>query len=173
MACSPSSTTIAATLSVVASLRYEQALPMALDDDDGAALLALALRVLLVAIGISVPLAWALHAGGWLPLRCCCPWHWRVRGWLQVLMLWANRARRFRALAISRVLQYGGGALFAVLAGLLLWQGAHPAGWRAPGRWWRRLWWRNGWPWRACCGLRPGRAGATCWRRPARRCGRA
>ena len=35
-------TTIAATLAVVASLRYEQALPMALDEDDGAALLALA-----------------------------------------------------------------------------------------------------------------------------------
>ena len=120
-------TTIAATLAVVASLRYEQALPMALDDEDGAALLALALRVLLVAIGISVPLAWALHAGGWLPLPVLLPLALAGAGLLQVLMLWANRARRFRALAISRVLQYGGGALLQLLAGLLLWQGA-PSG---------------------------------------------
>ena len=49
--------TIAAALAVVASLRYEQALPMALDDEDGAALLALALRILLAAVLISVPLA--------------------------------------------------------------------------------------------------------------------
>ncbi len=117
-------TTIAAALAVVASLRYEQALPMALDDDDGAALLALALRLLLCAVLISVPLAWLLHARGWLPLPVLLPLALACAGALQVLMLWANRARRFRALAVSRVLQYGGGAVLQLLAGWWLWQGA-------------------------------------------------
>ncbi len=116
--------TIAAALAVVASLRYEQALPMALDDEDGAALLALALRILLAAVLISVPLAWLLHARGWLPLPALLPLALAGAGALQVLMLWANRARRFRGLAISRVLQYGGAAVLQLLAGLWLWQGA-------------------------------------------------
>lgn len=71
---------------------------------------------------VSVPLAWALHAAGWLPLPA--PLAMACSGLLQVLMLWANRAQRFGALAIGRVAQYGGAALGQVLLGWLLWQGA-------------------------------------------------
>ena len=117
-------TTIAAALAVAASLRYEQALPLALDDSDAAALLALALRLVAGAVLVSVPLAWALHAAGWLPLPALLPLAMACSGLLQVLMLWANRAQRFGALAISRVAQYGGAALGQVLLGWLLWQGA-------------------------------------------------
>jgi O-antigen/teichoic acid export membrane protein len=35
--------------------------------------------------------------------------------------MWSNRAQYFRALAISRVLQYGGAAVLQVVLGLLLW----------------------------------------------------
>ena len=117
-------TTIAAALSVAASLRYEQALPLALDDSDAAALLALALRLVAGAVLVSVPLAWALHAAGWMPLPALLPLAMACSGLLQVLMLWANRAQRFGALAVSRVAQYGGGALGQVALGWLLWQGA-------------------------------------------------
>ena len=50
-------------------------------------------------------------------------------GALQLLIMWSNRAQRFRALAISRVLQYGGAALFQVaLGGALWWSARQPAG---------------------------------------------
>ena len=104
-------TTIAAALAVAASLRYEQALPLALDDSDAAALLALALRLVAGAVLVSVPLAWALHAAGGLPLPALLPLAMACSGLLQVLMLWANRSQRFGALAISRVAQYGGAAV--------------------------------------------------------------
>ncbi|MDO5623958.1 MAG: oligosaccharide flippase family protein [Pseudomonadota bacterium] len=117
-------TTIAAALAVAASLRLEQALPLALDDADAAALLALTLRLVAGAVLLSVPLAWALHAAGWLPLPALLPLAMACSGLLQVLMLWANRAQRFDALAFSRVAQYGGAALGQVLLGWLLWQGA-------------------------------------------------
>ena len=60
--------TVAAALAVAASLRYEQALPLARSDDEARALLALALRLLLAAVLLGVPLGWALHALGALPL---------------------------------------------------------------------------------------------------------
>ena len=117
-------TTIAAALAVAASLRYEQALPLALGEGDAAALLALALRLVAGSVLLSVPLAWMLHAAGWLPLPALLPLAMACSGVLQVLMLWANRAQRFGALAISRVAQYGGAALGQVMLGWLLWQGA-------------------------------------------------
>ena len=49
--------TVAAALAVAASLRYEQALPLAFGDGEARALLALALRLLALAIAVSVPLA--------------------------------------------------------------------------------------------------------------------
>jgi O-antigen/teichoic acid export membrane protein len=45
-------------------------------------------------------------------------------GLLSLFMLWSNRADRFRALAASRVLQYGGAAALQLLLGALLWRGA-------------------------------------------------
>ncbi|MFV0679506.1 lipopolysaccharide biosynthesis protein [Ottowia sp.] len=119
--------TVAATLAVAASLRYEQALPLARHDAAGDAeahaLLALSLRVLLVAVAVSVPLAWALHVLGWLALPAWLPLAVGVAGALQVLMLWANRASRFKALAVSRVVQYGGAAALQLAGGWALWRG--------------------------------------------------
>ncbi|QTD43841.1 oligosaccharide flippase family protein [Ottowia testudinis] len=121
-------TTLAAALAVAASLRYEQALPLARHEADAAALLALALRLVAGAVLLSMPLAWALHAAGWLPLPALLPLAMACSGGLQVLMLWANRAQRFHALAIGRVAQYGGAALGQVLLGWLLWQGTAAGG---------------------------------------------
>ncbi len=116
--------TIAAALAVAASLRYEQALPLARDEGEAHALLALSARLLALAVAVSVPLAWALHAVGWLPLPALLPLAVLAAGVLQVLTLWANRAQRFQALAASRVVQYGGGAALQLGLGWLLWQGA-------------------------------------------------
>ena len=116
--------TVAATLAVAASLRYEQALPLERDDTDAQALLALTLRLLALTVVLSVPLAWALHQAGWLPLPAMLPLAIGCAGLLQVMMLWANRAHRFQALAVSRVVQYGGAALVQVGLGWWLWQGA-------------------------------------------------
>lgn len=116
-------TTLAAAMAVAASLRYEQALPLALADEEAQALLALASRLLLVTVVASVPVAWLLHRAGWLPLPALLPVALAAAGALQIAMLWANRAQRFQALAVSRVLQYGGGALLQVVLGWWLWQG--------------------------------------------------
>lgn len=120
--------TVAATVAVAASLRYEQALPLAPPDEAGEGearhLLALALRLLLVAVVLSAPLAWALHAAGWLPLPVLLPLAVLTAGSLQVLTLWANRAQRFHALATSRLVQFGGGAVLQLALGWALWQGA-------------------------------------------------
>ena len=116
--------TVAAALAVAASLRYEQALPLARTEDEARALLALALRLLLAAVGLGVPLAWALHALGVLPLAALLPLALATAGLLQVLMLWANRAERFGVLAASRVLQYGGAAVLQLALGWALWRGA-------------------------------------------------
>ncbi len=120
--------TVAAALAVAASLRYEQALPLAPDEGEARALLALALALVGVATLLCLPLAWALHAAGWLPLPALLPLAMASTGLLQVLMLWTNRAQRFRALAVSRVAQYGGGALLQLALGWALWQGAATGG---------------------------------------------
>ena len=100
--------TIAATVAVVACARYEFALPMARDGREARALLALCLRIGLIVLLLCLPLAWALHALGYLPLPQLLPLAVLAAGLLQLLMLWSNRAHRFRALAVARVLQYGG-----------------------------------------------------------------
>ncbi|MEF7614749.1 oligosaccharide flippase family protein [Aquincola sp. MAHUQ-54] len=108
---------VAANLAVVACARYEFALPVARDDDEAAALRALALWLLagstaLAALGGA---AWALASGQgwplWLPLAVL------ALGAVSLATLAATRAQRFRALAASRVLQHGGGALAQALAG--------------------------------------------------------
>ena len=116
--------TVAATVAVAASLRYEQALPLARGPGQARALLALALRLLALAVLVSAPLAWALHAAGWLPLPALLPLAVLAGGALQALTLWANRAERFTALAASRVVQLGGGAALQLALGWALWQGA-------------------------------------------------
>ena len=127
--------TVAATLAVAASLRFEQALPLARRPQQARALLALCLRVLLAATALAAlaaaGLAWA--GGGWLAVGGPLPWPALLplavlaAGLLQVLMLWANRAGRFGALAASRVVQYGGAALLQLALGWALWRASGPA----------------------------------------------
>ena len=121
--------TVAATVAVVACGRYEFALPMARDEDEAAVLLALCARIGLLVLVLSVPLAALLNMTGHLPLPWLLPLAVAAAGALQLLIMWSNRAQRFRALAISRVLQYGGAALLQVaLGGALWWSARQPAG---------------------------------------------
>ncbi len=110
---------VSANLAVVACARYEFALPLVGDAADAAALRALCLRVLAgvtlaSALGAAAWLAWSAHGwAAWLPVAVA------VLGWLSLATLWATRAQAYRALAIARVVQYGGAALAQAVAALL------------------------------------------------------
>ncbi len=116
---------VAANLAVVACGRYEFALPLAADDAEADALRRLALRLLLATTGLAAlgAAGWAAAGAGrwvaWLPLAVA------AAGAVSLATLWATRAQRFRALAVARVLQYGGAALAQAVAG---WAGAGLAG---------------------------------------------
>ncbi len=110
---------VAANLAVVACARYEHALPLARNEGEVRALIALCRWLLLAAIGVSAlaALAWALAIGAvwplWLPAAV------GALGLLSLATLSAMRAQRFAALAASRVLQHGGGAALQAVAGVL------------------------------------------------------
>ncbi len=109
---------LAANLAVVACARYDYALPLARDDAEARALLALCARVLLAVSAATLLLSAVLGASGVLN-----DWAWLApavlaAGAVQCLGLWAARAERFKALAVSRVVQHGGGALAQVAAGV-------------------------------------------------------
>jgi O-antigen/teichoic acid export membrane protein len=110
---------VAANVAVAACGRYEFALPLVADEDEAASLRALCLRLLGVAtvasaIGAVGWLWWSSHAWTlWLPVAVA------TFGWLSLATLWATRAQAYRAMAIARVVQYGGGSLAQVGAGLL------------------------------------------------------
>ena len=110
---------VSANLAVVACARYEFALPLVGDAVDAAALRALCLRVL-----AGVTLASALAAAGWLAWSAHGWTAWlpvavAVLGWLSLATLWATRAQAYRALAVARVVQYGGASLAQAGAALL------------------------------------------------------
>lgn len=122
-------TTLSATVAVVACARYEFALPMARQDAEARTLLLLCLRILALVTLASLPVAWALARWQHLPLPALLPLAVAAAGMLQLLIMWNNRAETFRALALSRVVQYGGGAVLQVLLGAWLWQQTRqPAG---------------------------------------------
>ncbi|MDR0275619.1 MAG: oligosaccharide flippase family protein [Burkholderiaceae bacterium] len=116
--------TVAAAVAVVACARYEYALPLAREPMQAARLLALCLRVAWAVVAVSVPLAWGLARWAHLPLAGWLPVTVAASGLLSLLMMWSSRAGRFRALAASRVVQYGGAAALQLLLGALLWRGA-------------------------------------------------
>ena len=110
---------VSANLAVVACARYEFALPLVGDAVDAAAVRALCLRVL-----AGVTLASAIAAAGWLAWSSQGWTLWLpaavgVLGWLSLATLWATRAQAYRALAIARVVQYGGASLAQAGAALL------------------------------------------------------
>jgi O-antigen/teichoic acid export membrane protein len=108
---------VAANVAVVACARYEHALPLARDDAEAHALVALCRWILLAVMAFSAlgAVAWALSIGAlwplWLPAAV------GAFGWLSLATLVAVRAQRFGALATSRVLQHGGGAALQAAAG--------------------------------------------------------
>jgi O-antigen/teichoic acid export membrane protein len=110
---------VVANLAVVACARYEFALPLVADEGEARALRSLCWRVLAGVTAISAVAAGAWFAWqragwiAWMPLAVA------VLGWLSLATLWATRAQAYRALAIARVAQYGGGALLQALAGVL------------------------------------------------------
>jgi O-antigen/teichoic acid export membrane protein len=110
---------VSANLAVVACARYEFALPLVGDALDAAALRALCLRVLAgvtlaSALGGAAWLAWSSQGWtAWLPVAVA------VMGWLSLATLWATRAQAYRALAVARVVQYGGASLAQAGAALL------------------------------------------------------
>ena len=110
---------VSANLAVVACARYEFALPLVGDAADAAALRTLCLRVL-----AGVTLASALGAGAWFAWSSQGWTAWlpvavAVLGWLSLATLWATRAQAYRALAVARVVQYGGASLAQAGAALL------------------------------------------------------
>jgi O-antigen/teichoic acid export membrane protein len=108
---------VAANLAVVACARYEHALPLARDDAEAQALMALCRRILAAVIALCAVAAvpWAVLSSElwplWLPAAV------GASGLLSLATLSAMRARRFGALAASRVMQHGGGAALQALAG--------------------------------------------------------
>lgn len=119
---------VTANLAVIACARYDFALPLARDDDEAAALMALCLRiglavVALVTVGTGVALVMASAIGRPLPGGLAL-WAWlpaavAATALLQAMALWAGRAQRFGPLAVSRVVQHGGGAVGQGLIGAL------------------------------------------------------
>ena len=109
---------LAANLAVVACARYEFALPLAQSDDEAAALQTLCLRLLAAATALCFVLgtAWAWQRAApwplWLPVAVA------ALGGLSLATMLATRAQRFAALSGARLLQFGGGAVLQLLAGL-------------------------------------------------------
>lgn len=110
---------LASNVAVVGCARYEFALPLEPDAGRAAVLMALCARVLLVLTLVSAVVGWILWAWQDLTLAWLMPLAVLAAAATQWLTLWVTRAQRFQWLAVSRVLQYGGGALLQLLFGLL------------------------------------------------------
>ena len=109
----------ATTLGVIGCARFEFALPMEREEGRAAVLLGLCARVLAMVLAVSVVVAAVMAQG--LPLAWTLPLAVLASSLTQTLVQWGTRAESFKALAVSRVLQYGGGALLQVACGLLAW----------------------------------------------------
>ena len=118
-----------ASIAVLACARFDFALPLAKREGEAEGLLALCLRMgAWVTVGmacLSPIFVWVWpHTGKLMPWLA--PMVALMAG-LQLLVMWATRAERFRAMALSRFVQYGGTASLQVaLGGWVLTQ----SGWR-------------------------------------------
>ncbi len=109
---------VAASIAVVACGRFEFALPLEPDPDKARALRSLSCWclvavVLLAGVGGGV---WSVVLGASWPLAL--PLAVAALGALSLATLWATRDHRFGAMAVSRIVQHGGGALAQWGAGL-------------------------------------------------------
>jgi O-antigen/teichoic acid export membrane protein len=109
---------LASNVAVVGCARYEFALPMETEASRAAVLMALCGRVLLCVTMVSAVLGLMLWAWQGLALAWLIPMVVAAAAATQWLTLWVTRAQRFHLLALSRVLQYGGGALLQLAFGL-------------------------------------------------------
>jgi O-antigen/teichoic acid export membrane protein len=108
---------VLANAAVIACARYEFALPMASDDAEARALRSLSLRILAVCVAFSAvgSWLWALTIGALWPLWL--PPALALLGLVSVGTLNASRERRFRPMAMARVVLHGGGAALQALLG--------------------------------------------------------
>jgi O-antigen/teichoic acid export membrane protein len=114
---------LAANVAVVACARFEHALPLEAGDEGARELLALCGWVLAGVTAGCVLAAGVLAASGALGHAVWLPAAVLAAGLAQALTLWANRARRFGAIAGARLVQYGGAAVLQGLLGLA-WAGS-------------------------------------------------
>ncbi len=106
-------TSILALAAIVASLRYELAIPLPRDDRDALSLLALCLGLVVLASGVVAVLAWvagptlvrALDVPQLAPLLWLVPLGLLAVGVYQALSAWAVRARGYATLARTRLIQ--------------------------------------------------------------------
>lgn len=109
----------AASIAVLACARFDFALPMAKSEGEAEGLLALCLRIGVVVVWGMTCLSPVI---GWLWPRTDQLLLWlapmvALMAGLQLLLMWATRAERFRAMAASRFVQYGGTAILQVALG--------------------------------------------------------
>jgi O-antigen/teichoic acid export membrane protein len=109
---------VAANVAVVACARYEFALPLVRGSEEAQVLSALCLRVLMAVVMATTlaALVWSGISGDawpmWLPAAVA------LLGLVSLATLQATAGKRFRALAVARVVQHGGGAVAQAGAGL-------------------------------------------------------
>lgn len=124
---------IVSIVAVAACLRLEIAIPLADDDDDAVNLLALALLGLglVTVFALALTLLMPERLAGWLGKPAIAPYLWLVplgiamAGTYSAFQFWTTRARRFGAIARTRV----GQATVGVIAILSLgWAGVVPLG---------------------------------------------
>ena len=108
---------LAANFAVAATARFEYALPLAADETEAAELMALCARVLAGVVAVSALVAVGLAMSGRVAHVLWLPFAVAAFGLVQWLTLWSTRAQRNAALATSRVVQHGGGALLQGAAG--------------------------------------------------------
>lgn len=116
---------LAANFAVIATARFEYALPLAADAGEAADLMALCARVLISVTLASALAAALLGATGTIAHAAWLPFAVFGYGLAQWFTLWSTRAQRNPALAASRVVQHGGAALLQGAAGAT---GFGPAG---------------------------------------------
>lgn len=110
---------VATNVAVVACGRYEFALPMAKDESQAHALMALCARVLLASTLLSVVVAWVLVNMGTGRYMLGLPLAVVAIAGAQGLMMWSTRTQRFKTLATARFVQYGGAAVLQGVLGVM------------------------------------------------------
>lgn len=113
-------------VTVIASLRYEYALPLPEDDETAAHILVLCFGLLLGMTILSGLIIWSLRRqiGDWLNISAIWPYLWLIpvgifgAGTYQILNFWAIRKRDFARIARTRIARGFGRAALQVGIGL-------------------------------------------------------